>query len=89
MPDLYSGYLFGNWVFAASSYLTAGFVVCLGKIDLSNLGIVPYHFDGAMTQQRLHSEVITPGTKVGDREGVVEFVGIGSIDPSTNRDLFD
>jgi hypothetical protein len=33
-------------------------MVCLGKIDLGDLGVVAHHLQGAVTEQRLQGEDI-------------------------------
>ncbi len=53
-----------------------GFAVCLFHIHIRNLGIVAHHIQRTMSQQRLQGEYVTPGTEIGDREGVPEFVRV-------------
>ena len=36
----------------------AGFVVCLGNIDLGDLGVVAHHFQRAVAEQRLQGKDI-------------------------------
>ena len=36
----------------------AGFVVCLGNIDLDDLGVVTHHLQQAVTEQRMQGDNI-------------------------------
>ncbi len=54
----------------------AGFAVCLFHIHIRNLSIVAHHIQRTMSQQRLQGEHVTPGTQIGDRKGVSEFVRV-------------
>jgi hypothetical protein len=61
----------------------------LFNIHLGNPGIVTYHIQTAVPQQRLQGENVTTRTQVGNGKRMSKPVGIGFLDAGFRRNAFD
>src|SRR5450759_2466886 len=67
----------------------AGLAMRLFHIHIRNLGIVAYHIQRTMAQQRLQGEHITPGTQIGDGKSMPEFMRVSFLHLSPGSQSVD